>query len=185
MKTCSNCGETKELSEFHRDKRGKFGVRSICRVCTSLYIKKYYQNNKEKRLKYKKEYYKNNRKELIEYNKKYRQNNKEKLAEHKKEYQQKNPHINREKWAKRRATKIKAATLLCETNRQLIRNIYKEVPEGYHVDHIVPLIGKRGRKRVVCGLHVPWNLEPVPPEENLSKSCYTWPDMWTEEELGV
>lgn len=169
-KTCSNCGEAKELTEFHNKKSGKYGVASACRVCASLYMKEHYQNNKDKIVEYKKDYY---------------QNNKEKLLEKVKEYHRKNPHIDREKKAKRRALKKRAISLLCETNRKSIKDIYKQVPEGYHVDHIVPLIGKRGKKRVVCGLHVPWNLEPVPAEENLSKSCYTWPDMWTEEELGV
>lgn len=74
----------------------------------------------------------------------------------------------------RRARNIDKASL-GGVHREETINIYKTCPEGYEVDHIVPLKGydyiDGKRQHVVCGLHTPWNLQHLTKAENRSKSC--------------
>lgn len=75
--------------------------------------------------------------------------------------------------AKRRALKLLATPpWLTATHYDAIRLHYTQSVDigeltgiPFHVDHIVPLQGD-----LVCGLHVPWNLQVLPAYENLSKS---------------
>lgn len=55
---------------------------------------------------------------------------------------------------------IKAATPPW-VDKKALKEIYDNRPDGYDVDHIVPLRGKN-----VCGLHIPENLQYLPSDEN-------------------
>lgn len=81
------------------------------------------------------------------------------------------------KWKANNKSKLLAATRLrqirkiratpswiTKTQLKAIELIYSSCPEGYHVDHIIPL-----NNPLVCGLHVPWNLQHLPANENMKK----------------
>lgn len=65
----------------------------------------------------------------------------------------------RQKWVKRFGQKIS------RSYKKEIISIYENRPIGYHVDHIIPL-----NHPDVSGLHVPWNMQYLPADENLKKS---------------
>ena len=71
-KKCSSCFVLKPVQDFHKDKKGKFGVRADCKICRNSEFEKskrrnWYNENKQERQKKIKEYsssYKERRKEL-------------------------------------------------------------------------------------------------------------------------
>ena len=182
-KVCTKCGIEKPLSGFNKEKTGKFGVRSDCKDCRKKYKKKYkkkyYQENREAFLEYYRKYRQDNREAISEYkkkyNKKYYQENREAFLEYYKKYRQENVNKVRAKNAKRKATKLQATPKwLTEEQNKAIQEVYTHAREcemltgdEYHVDHIVPLQGEN-----ICGLHVPWNLQVLPSDLNLSKSNF-------------
>jgi hypothetical protein len=48
-KTCSRCDTTKDIEEFNRMPRGKFGRSNICKKCDSAKVNKWRKNNPDKR----------------------------------------------------------------------------------------------------------------------------------------
>ena len=70
--------------------------------------------------------------------------------------------LRKERTNRRRALKINAVPKWC--NLEKIKEIYKNCPKGYHVDHIIPL-----NNPIVCGLHVENNLQYLTARENTSK----------------
>lgn len=95
----------------------------------------------------------------------YRQENKERLQEYYQKVSKTDRYkkLRRARENKRRAAKLKRT--VSWANLDVIKEIYLNCPEGYHVDHIVPLQGIN-----VSGLHVENNLQYLPASENISKS---------------
>lgn len=140
-KLCTMCKEEKEETSFSKHKNGKNGLRSYCKECESAYNKAYHLKNGETiRL----------RKKVYQLNHYYR---------NKSQYYARN--------AKRRGLLLNA-TPAWLTNQDFddIRNFYIEAQYfGYDVDHIIPL-----QNKLVCGLHVPSNLQIISHTENVRKN---------------
>lgn len=173
-------------------KKVKWLREKIKNVDRNQYRKKYYQENKEKiRLREKKyrevnkekialriklqrirdaEQYKkrtskyrdNNRDQLRKIAKEYRERNKELCYQRIKDWEKRNKGKRKAYKAKRRAIQLKAVPKFANLNK--IKEIYKNCPKGYEVDHIIPLQGK-----TVCGLHIETNLQYLSIKANRSK----------------
>ena len=64
-KVCTKCGVEKPLSEFYKNKGGKYEVRGDCKECYGSYNSKYYGKNKEIILKQQLQYYEENKEETL------------------------------------------------------------------------------------------------------------------------
>ena len=107
-----------------------------------------------------------NRDKTKKYREDYKKKNPEKVKQTARDYNKKYPAVRAFHSAKRRAAKLQATPpWLTEEHWGQIRSLYEACPKCFHVDHIVPLQGK-----TVSGLHVPWNLQIIPAEDNLRKS---------------
>lgn len=171
-KVCRVCKEEKSLGLIvpRYDRKGQYS--NICRECHNLSSKKYYHNNTEVRKDYNKSWRDSNKDHVKAESKSYYEGNKEQINLYAKVWRQCNQDRVRYHSAARRALKKQAFPKWLTQNHLLeIEAFYVhakdcEIISGqkYHVDHIVPLKGE-----TVCGLHVPWNLQLLPSDINLSK----------------
>lgn len=193
MKTCWNCKTEKEFNFFYKRKKSKDGLCGECKECVKKRTADWYNNNKkyclernakyiktipEKNKEYQKKYAAKNKAKLYKKSRKWALENKERINELQKQARSRNPEKYKEtrnNWIKRNKGKVrqrdaaykakkKAGTLSPNQYKQQIEFIYENCPKGHEVDHIIPIVHD-----LVCGLHVPWNLQYLPIQKNRSK----------------
>lgn len=181
-KVCADCKVEKILSDFNWQNISKNKRHPRCKSCYTKVNSDAYNSNKIERNNQSRNYYLNNveksKKEFKERHlrvkdvkNEYRRANREYSRETERIHRLKFPEKYKAKESRRRASKLKATPKWVDLDA--IVAIYKEASEkGLTVDHIVPL-----KSKIVCGLHVPWNLQLLTFSENASKGNRHWPDM--------
>ena len=196
MKSCSNkdCKQInpQPLTEFNKNVKAKDGLYSLCRPCVSLQNMKYYEKNREERLKYHKEYSQTPEGKASGKigRKKYSKTDKGKIAQNKylkspggkevraqidKKHRQtpKGKATHSAIQAQRRASKLQATPGWTTNEEKLtIKTIYIEAARlteetgiKHYVDHRLPLQGEH-----ISGLHLLCNLQILTDSENSSKN---------------
>lgn len=143
IKECSKCNERKPIEYFHKNKRYKDGHYNQCRECHKAQVRKNWLENKDTYRKRMQRHYQENKEAYKA--KKIRYYNKQSKATPTWLSEEQINQMKEKYWL---AKDLKAVT-----------------GEEYHVDHIIPINGEN-----VSGLHVPWNLQVLPSDINLSKS---------------
>ena len=149
--------------------------------------RKWYDKNKESAVEYNKKRYEAHKDKIIAQNRAYRASHRDAIIVKQREHYYKYKEVykaNRQKWVANNRHKVRenirrrdAAKLqrtpkwLTSDDIWLMKEIYdlavkREKMTGFawHVDHIIPLQGKK-----VSGLHVPNNLQVIPGRDNISK----------------
>lgn len=189
MKTCTKCCQVKELDAFSRNRRNKTdGRQPKCKEC----VKRYWQENAERiseRLRKKnasnpepnrarvKEWVKQNPERAAANKRKWLDRNADQMNEIRRKWMEANTDYIAENCRRYQAAKRKAVPVWAD--RKEMRKFYAQarrltLETGllHHVDHVVPIISE-----IVCGLHVPSNLQVLLASENVKKGNRVWPDM--------
>ena len=138
---CFKCKRVKSSSEFNKNKYKKDGLSTYCKVCAAEKLRVFFNSDKERTKLYQRKYRSENMDKVNAYN------TKQNIVRRK---------LSVPPWADLKAIRA----FYTEAKR-----LTKETGTKHQVDHMVPL-----KHKLVCGLHVPWNLQVLLASENSKKS---------------
>lgn len=161
MRYCKHCGRSFSPSLFARDNTGRGGLSTRCVLCNSKRSGAYVDADKRREFMTKYLAKPEVRKRHNERNMEYYERTKDERADYRKKYRQENRKAMRA-WNAARRQEVRQRTFPSE--KDAIVAFYRNCPDGYHVDHIVPI-----NHPLVSGLHVIANLQYLPARDNLRK----------------
>ena len=166
-KICTKCLLEKELYYFHKNKKGFLGTKAHCKDCCSIIAK---NEDKEKRRSDSSKYKKANNIKVNSKNKIWRFNNPDKVKQYtlNNKINNKGTRARLDKERKSHVKQAKIGNYNHDINIIYSNSLNLELLDGIrrHVHHIIPL---QEFSDIVCGLHVPWNLEILTEEEHKDK----------------
>lgn len=207
LKVCTKCKIAKAPTEFYASTHRPSGKYPSCKVCGDASRAAHHAANIEKETARKAAYRlkniehsksviaawaKENSEYVKAYNTAYYKEFAEKIKAYHADRRKKYPGERKEylaNWKKENAPNVNATSAARYTKKiqarpewadlVAIKGFYKEATAislstgiPHHVDHIVPLCSD-----LVCGLHVPANLQVLTSTENIVKGNRYWPDM--------
>jgi hypothetical protein len=186
-KACSVCGSIfpRKKQFFHADRQKPDGLRPECKSCARLRRRRFYLRHRDRICAQTAAYGRANKARTNQRNKtrritdpdfrlamrkrtaKWKEENLERRRASDRDWARSNPGKNAARRALGRTSRRRATPpWLTTEQRKQMRDIYILAAKlDMHVDHIYPICGENS-----CGLHVPWNLQLLPPIDNLKKS---------------
>lgn len=166
LQPCTTCGAERGVVEF--PKRG-----NKCKSCVRVYHKAYRTRNAEQIAASKKAWVTENKERKAEQDRLYAIQNPSKRKMARDKWSKLNPGKNTAAKTKNKLERVlRIPAWLTEDDHWMIEQAYELAAlrtrlfgMQWHVDHIIPLKGKR-----VSGLHVPQNLQVIPAVVNLRKN---------------
>ena len=173
-RVCNVCKIDQNLDNFHNCKTFPLGKVYTCKVCAKEKAIKWGRDNPEKKKENSLRHYKDNKDDYIERANlcNWQRKNRERVNQNNKKRYWLNRSLYVSRLAEKRARRFQATPdWLSFEQKEQIKSVYnlaseltKQTGVPYQVDHIIPL-----NNPIVCGLHVPWNLQALPAKENMSK----------------